>query len=190
MTSLLEFCFDLNIWCDAMWRWEDIVIKSTLIIICSIFLLLIGLQPWNCLLWCIMMGQEADAITQAKEAAQGASTPEEVTPVWLRWRHDRWIPRFLLTAGVAVFENVGGVGSCTQSVLYIMYIIWHFCMYILYIYTHYYYIWSCDNRDSHALEHILGFKADTTAPLPCVQIRPYQFLVEANGEVHRISCPR
>lgn len=46
-----------------------------------------------------------------------------------------------------------------------------------------------DDRDSHALEHILGFKADTTAPLPWVQIRPYQFLVEANGEVHMSGFP-
>ena len=68
-----------------------------------------------------MMGQEADAITQAKEAAQGASTPEEVTPVRLRRRHEASNPTISVTAGVAVFENVGGVGSCTQSVLHHVY---------------------------------------------------------------------
>lgn len=76
-----------------------------------------------------MMGQEADAITQAKEAAQGASTPEEAadpldgpTKTWGEGRGSNPMIS-IFTAGVAVFENVGGVGSCTQSVLYIMYII-------------------------------------------------------------------
>ena len=90
------------------------------------------------------------------------------------------------TAGVAVFENVGGVGCCTQSVIFITHVMAYLHIYTLLLRI--LYIWYCDDCDSH-----VGFslKADTTAPLPWVQIRLYQFVcleatVKSSDTVH---CP-
>ena len=132
MTSLLEFCFDLNIWCHAMWRWEDLVIKSTLIIICCIFLLVICLQPsetacFDVLWWARRQMQLLKQRKQPREPAhQRRSHPFDWDEDMTGESHDFCWPQVLRS--LKMWEGWG----LALRVFYIMYTVafLHICIYI------------------------------------------------------------